>query len=152
MQVVFYAAAAVVVVALDIRWRRPYRKRCRVWPRAFPAWSSSWLRQGAARHSSPHAWRSGQVRVVCMRVLYGMFKQLLEPPKKLLMKAKSRAKRIVSAALHCWLLESAASFLPPSPVAVGELERAEKRLATLAGVRPPYMDEYEALTAQLQVR
>jgi hypothetical protein len=33
----------------------------------------------------------------------------------------------------------------------GELERAEKRLATLAGVRPPYMDEYEALTGQLQV-
>jgi hypothetical protein len=36
--------------------------------------------------------------------------------------------------------------------AAGELERAEKRLATLAGVRPPYMDEYEALTGQLQVR
>jgi len=35
--------------------------------------------------------------------------------------------------------------------APGELERAEKRLATLAGVRPPYMDEYEALTGQLQV-
>jgi hypothetical protein len=34
----------------------------------------------------------------------------------------------------------------------GELERAEKRLATLAGVRPPYMDEYEALTGQLQVQ
>ncbi|KAF6264738.1 Clusterin-associated protein-1 [Scenedesmus sp. NREL 46B-D3] len=32
-----------------------------------------------------------------------------------------------------------------------ELERAEKRLATLAGVRPAYMDEYEALTGQLQV-
>ena len=32
-----------------------------------------------------------------------------------------------------------------------ELERAEKRLATLAGVRPAYMDEYEALQGQLQV-
>jgi hypothetical protein len=32
-----------------------------------------------------------------------------------------------------------------------ELERAEKRLATLAGVRPAYMDEYEALTGQMQV-
>ena len=39
----------------------------------------------------------------------------------------------------------------PALCASGELERAEKRLATLAGVRPPYMDEYEALTAQLQV-
>ncbi|KAF8065720.1 cluap1 [Scenedesmus sp. PABB004] len=34
----------------------------------------------------------------------------------------------------------------------GELERAEKRLATLAGVRPAYMDEHDALTAQLQAR
>jgi hypothetical protein len=33
----------------------------------------------------------------------------------------------------------------------GELERAEKRLATLEAVRPAYMDEYEALEAQLQV-
>jgi hypothetical protein len=33
----------------------------------------------------------------------------------------------------------------------GELERAEKRLATLAAVRPAYMDEYEALQGQLQV-
>lgn len=33
-----------------------------------------------------------------------------------------------------------------------ELERAEKRLATLAAVRPAYMDEYEALEGQLQVR
>ena len=33
-----------------------------------------------------------------------------------------------------------------------ELERAEKRLATLAAVRPAYMDEYEQLQAQLQVR
>lgn len=32
-----------------------------------------------------------------------------------------------------------------------ELERAEKRLATLAAVRPAYMDEYEALEGQLQV-
>lgn len=34
---------------------------------------------------------------------------------------------------------------PPSP------HRCAKRLATLAGVQPPYMDEYEALTGQLQV-
>lgn len=32
-----------------------------------------------------------------------------------------------------------------------ELERAEKRLATLAAVRPAYMDEYEQLQGQLQV-
>lgn len=32
-----------------------------------------------------------------------------------------------------------------------ELERAEKRLSTLAAVRPPYMDEYETLTGKLQV-
>ncbi|GBF96913.1 hypothetical protein Rsub_09918 [Raphidocelis subcapitata] len=32
----------------------------------------------------------------------------------------------------------------------GELERAEKRLATLAAVRPAYADEYEALEGQLQ--
>lgn len=32
-----------------------------------------------------------------------------------------------------------------------ELERCEKRLATLTGVRPAYMDEYERLTGELQV-
>ncbi len=32
-----------------------------------------------------------------------------------------------------------------------ELERAEKRLGTLAAVRPAYMDEYEALQGTLQV-
>lgn len=44
-----------------------------------------------------------------------------------------------------------ASHNSASNSCAGELERAEKRLATLAGVRPPYMDEYEALTLQLQV-
>lgn len=33
-----------------------------------------------------------------------------------------------------------------------ELARAEKRLATLASVRPAYMDEFEVLSTQLQVR
>jgi hypothetical protein len=32
-----------------------------------------------------------------------------------------------------------------------EVERAEKRLATLAAVRPAYMDEYQSLEGQLQV-
>jgi hypothetical protein len=32
-----------------------------------------------------------------------------------------------------------------------ELERSEKRLATLASVRPAYMDEYERLQGELQV-
>ena len=31
-----------------------------------------------------------------------------------------------------------------------ELERADKRLSSLAVVRPAYMDEYEALQAELQ--
>ena len=31
-----------------------------------------------------------------------------------------------------------------------ELERAEKRLSSLAVVRPAYMDEYEVLQAELQ--
>ena len=31
-----------------------------------------------------------------------------------------------------------------------ELERADKRLASLAVVRPAYMDEYEGLQAELQ--
>lgn len=31
-----------------------------------------------------------------------------------------------------------------------ELERCEKRLATLQGVRPAYMDEYEKLVEELQ--
>ena len=32
----------------------------------------------------------------------------------------------------------------------GELERADKRLSSLAVVRPAYMDEYEVLQAELQ--
>lgn len=32
----------------------------------------------------------------------------------------------------------------------GELERSEKRLGRLQGVRPAYMDEYEKLQGELQ--
>ncbi|KIZ04153.1 Clusterin-associated protein 1 [Monoraphidium neglectum] len=121
-------------------------------PRAAKALAADMARAGAALHAALAA--EPALRVARARALAGA--QDSEHVERCIAEAAAGVDEALGSARA---QASSISELAAAEAALdaklerrrAELERAEKRLATLAAVRPAYMDEYEALEGQLQV-